>query len=79
VSNKTLNALAREAYSWYPSGVINAADFMIKVGESDKDISTEQKRVHLAKLWDMLRYENMAVVAVVAVVAVRVCSKGSGC
>ncbi|KAJ0129757.1 hypothetical protein HZ326_27133 [Fusarium oxysporum f. sp. albedinis] len=55
VSNKTLNALAREAYSRYPSGVISAADFMIKVGESDKDISTEQKRVHLAKLRDMLR------------------------
>ncbi|EXL63880.1 hypothetical protein FOPG_19847, partial [Fusarium oxysporum f. sp. conglutinans race 2 54008] len=39
----------------YPSGVISAADFMMKVGESDEDISTEQKRVHLAKLRDMLR------------------------
>lgn len=55
VSNKTLSALASEAYSRYLGGVISAADFMIKVGESDKDISTEQKRFHLAKLRDMLR------------------------
>ncbi|KAH7230086.1 heterokaryon incompatibility protein-domain-containing protein [Fusarium redolens] len=50
VSNKTLDELAAEIYGRYPAELIQAAEYMTRVGESGKEIDAAEKRVHLEKL-----------------------------
>jgi hypothetical protein len=55
VSNKTLDELADEIYGRYPTELIQAAEYMTRVGESGKEIDAAEKRVHLEMLRGMVR------------------------
>ncbi|KAK7398514.1 hypothetical protein QQX98_012107 [Neonectria punicea] len=54
VSNKILDALAAETHGQYPTGLVQAAEYMTQIGElGETDVAG--KRAHLEKLRDMIR------------------------
>ncbi|EXK27421.1 hypothetical protein FOXG_18372 [Fusarium oxysporum f. sp. lycopersici 4287] len=54
LSNGNLHALAAEVYRRCPPEVVQAAEYIMQVGESNGGIGAEAKQVHMEKLRFML-------------------------
>jgi hypothetical protein len=50
VSNGNLHAVAAKVYRRCPPEVVQAAEYIMQVGESNRGISAEEKQVHIEKL-----------------------------